>query len=197
MTQALQNQRNPRSDRQILERLMERSSAGDNDAFDELYRRAAPSLLGMLVRLTSDRGRAEDLMQITFLKAYRARENYEPGSPVLPWLHVIARRSMLDDRRPLSSRLEVLSSDGLLSNLDVAAVPDNDDLLLLREALAQLPAQYREAIELTKISGLKGHEAANVLNTTTDALKQRVHRGFAMLRSLLDPPLSPPASAAA
>ena len=177
---------------------MEQYVAGDLRAFAELYRRAAPRLLSVVGRLTSDAARAEDIVQITFLKAHRARDSYLSGAPVLPWLSVIAKRSFYDETRPLSMRMEVLSSDGTLADADrPVAPPSSDDLAPLRRAFGQLPPQYRDAIELTKLSGMSGTEAANVLNTTKAAIKQRVHRGYAMLRNWLEPSLEPGSAATA
>ena len=61
----------------------------------------------------------------------------------------------------------------------------------LRAALDQLPAQYREAIELTKVAGLTVSEAAQVLGATESAVKLRLHRGYERLRRSLEPATSP------
>ncbi len=175
---------------QSLEQLMTRYSQGDARAFDALFRRAHPKLLAALTRLTSDRSRAEDIAQVTFMKVHRARESYKPGSPVLPWLYVIAKRSLYDEQRPMSARYEVLSADGSLADADRAVEQaDAESSALLQQVFTQLPPQYRDAIELTKLSGLSGNEAATALNTTKAAIKQRVHRGYALLRSWLEPSL--------
>jgi RNA polymerase sigma-70 factor (ECF subfamily) len=166
---------------------MESYVDGSSAAFDALYRKVAPIVLGYLLRLTRRRDRAEDLLQITFTKVHRARSSYLRGAPVLPWMLAIARRSFLDDRRHASSRTEDLSSDGILpepksSEPDVPA--DLSDAL--DRALSALPETYREAIDLTKIAGLSIAEAAEVLGTTETAVKLRVHRGYTQLRKELD-----------
>jgi RNA polymerase sigma-70 factor (ECF subfamily) len=56
----------------------------------------------------------------------------------------------------------------------------------IERALAELPPHYRDAIELTKLNGLSGTEAAEALKTTRSAVKLRVHRGYQLLRRLLD-----------
>jgi RNA polymerase sigma-70 factor (ECF subfamily) len=166
---------------------MERYVNGNPDAFDELYRRLSPTLMGYLLRLTRNRARAEDLLQITFAKVHRARASYMTGAPVLPWVIAIARRSFLDERRAAAVRSEDLSSDGSLPEPrpEAANVPaELSDALEL--ALQRLPENYREAIELTKITGLSIQEAASVLGTTETAVKLRVHRGYNQLRKELD-----------
>ena len=166
---------------------MEQYVDGDGRAFEELYRRVAPTVFGYLLRLTRHRERAEDLLQVTFSKVHRARSSYLRGAPVLPWLHAIARRSFLDERRAANSRSEDLSVDGTLPEprLEPERVP-SDLSDALEQALDSLPEQYREAIQLTKVSGLSIAEAASVLGTTDTAVKLRVHRGYNQLRKELE-----------
>lgn len=169
------------------EQLMERYVDGEADAFEFLYRRVSPNLMGYLLRLTRNRERAEDLLQITFSKIHRARGSYLRGAPVLPWILAIARRSFLDERRSANVRTEDLSSDGSLPE------PQSDERALpaelsdaLEVAIGRLPESYREAIVLTKITGLSVAEAASVLGATETAVKLRVHRGYNQLRKELE-----------
>lgn len=171
-----------------LEQLMTLYVDGRADAFDELYSRISGKLFGYLLRLTRDRERAEDLLQITFAKMHRARSSYIHGAPLLPWLLAIARRSFYDERRAAKSRSEDLSSDGSLPepHPDPSDDVPNDLSEALERALDGLPESYREAIQLTKITGLSVAEAAEVLGTTATAVKLRVHRGYNLLRKELD-----------
>jgi RNA polymerase sigma-70 factor (ECF subfamily) len=171
-----------------LEQLMDRFVAGDDAAFTRIYERVSPALLGKLQQLSRDPEQARDVVQNTFLKLFRARDRYVPGAPVLPWISVIAKRSLIDAQRPHSQRYEVLSNDGQLPDSADMALSDFVERQQLLQALDQLPGQYREAIELTKLTGLSGQEAANRLQTTRAAIKQRVHRGVELLRQLLSAP---------
>ena len=169
------------------ELLMERYVDGEPEAFEQLYRRVSPNLMGYLLRLTRNRERAEDLLQITFSKVHRARSSYLRGAPVLPWVLAIARRSFLDERRSAQVRTEDLSPDGLLpeqQNEERALPVEVSDALEV--ALDRLPETYREAIVLTKITGLSVAEAATVLGATETAVKLRVHRGYNQLRKELE-----------
>jgi len=169
---------------------MEAYVDGSTAAFDLLYQRIGARLFGYLIRLTRERERAEDLLQVTFAKMHRARDSYLRGSPVLPWVFAIAHRAFLDDRRRVRNRQEDLSHDGRLPEptaeaLSGGAMPaELSDVLEL--ALAQLPDHYREAIVLTKVTGLSVAEAAEVLGTTSAAVKLRVHRGYKELRQYLE-----------
>ena len=169
------------------ELLMERYVDGEPEAFQFLYRRVSPNLMGYLLRLTRNRERAEDLLQITFSKIHRARSSYLRGAPVLPWILAIARRSFLDERRSAQVRTEDLSPDGSLPEQQNEERPLPVELSdALEVALGRLPETYREAIVLTKITGLSVAEAANVLGATETAVKLRVHRGYNQLRKELE-----------
>ena len=169
------------------EQLMERYVDGDADAFQHLYRRVSPNLMGYLLRLTRNRERAEDLLQITFSKIHRARGSYLRGAAVLPWILAIARRSFLDERRSANVRTEDLSPDGSLPEPQSEERPLPTELSdALEVAISRLPETYREAIVLTKITGLSVAEAASVLGATETAVKLRVHRGYNQLRKELE-----------
>ena len=170
-----------------LEELMDSYVDGNAAAFEELYRRIAAKLLGYLMRLTRHRERAEDLVQITFSKVHRARASYLRGAPLLPWVLAIARRSFYDERRAAASRHEDLSGDGTLPEpkSEETGLP-TDIAAALERAMDAMPETYREAIQLTKITGLSIAEAADVLGTTPTAVKLRVHRGYNLLRKSLE-----------
>lgn len=169
-----------------LEVLMDRYVAGDPAAFEELYRRVSPKLYGYLLRISRDPALAEDVLQTTFTKVHRARHAYSSGSAVVPWVLVIARRTFFDERRSAAARWEILSDDGHLPELAERDATDQADLAEdVARALEALPDHYRAAIELTKLSGLSGSEAARALRTTRSAVKLRVHRGYKLLRELL------------
>lgn len=177
----------PEAEEATLEDLMGAYVDGSLEAFDEIYRRLSPKLLGYLLRLTRNRERAEDLLQVTFTKVHRARSSYLRGAPLTPWVIAIARRSFYDERRAAKVRTEDLSADGTLPEPRVENHELNNDVqVALEQAMDQMPVAYREAIELTKLTGLSVAEAAEVLGTTPTAVKLRVHRGYNVLRKALD-----------
>jgi RNA polymerase sigma-70 factor (ECF subfamily) len=165
---------------------MERYVDGDAAAFDALYRQTAPRLLGYLLRLTRSRERAEDLLQVTFSKVHRARSSYLQGAPILPWMLAIARRSFYDERRRAKSRPEDLTHDGTTPEprREESGLP-LDVVDALERALNDLPEAYREAIQLTKVTGLSIAQAAGVLGASETAVKLRIHRGYLILREQL------------
>lgn len=172
-------------DEPSLETYMAAYIQGDRGAFDALYRQLSPKLFGYLLRLTRQREKAEDLVQITFSKVHRARSSYLPGAPLLPWVFAIARRSFFDECRRAKVRPEDLSRDGSLPENKTPADDHQDMAEALENALAKIPPQYAEAIQLTKITGLSLVEASEVLGSTKMAVKLRVHRGYQLLRKEL------------
>jgi RNA polymerase sigma-70 factor (ECF subfamily) len=170
---------------------MDRYANGDDSAFVPLYDGLAPRLLGFLARQTSDRARAEDVVQQTLLQIHRARGRYIVGAHVVPWAFAIARRLLIDQHR--RGRREVLSAtepdeSSLLKALDASA----DDVAIAKQTaarlmveLARLPENQRIAFELIKQDGLSVAEAAEVLGTTVSAVKLRAHRAYEALREVL------------
>jgi RNA polymerase sigma-70 factor (ECF subfamily) len=173
-----------------LESLMTRYASGDDAAFAALHRRLAPELHRYLVRLCRDETLAEDVLQMTFAKLYRFRGRYEPGASVLSWSRVIARRTLFDERRGLAARQEVLATSEAVFDGPAAARASSsaqvDHAMDLGSALSQLPEHYRSAVQLSKVLGFSGEEAARISRVTSTALKVRVHRGLALLRGLLE-----------
>jgi RNA polymerase sigma-70 factor (ECF subfamily) len=165
---------------------MARYQAGEQAAFEQLYRSQGPRLFGYLLRMTRSRAAAEDLVQITFTKVHRASASFLPGEKVLPWLFAIARRSFLDERRRMIARREELSRDGTLPDTKGTSDQSRDLAAQLEFAMTKIPESYAEAIQLTKISGLSVREAASIVGTTEAAVKLRVHRGYVLLRKILE-----------
>jgi RNA polymerase sigma-70 factor (ECF subfamily) len=176
-----------------LDAAMDRYAAGDDAAFAELYDALAPRLYGYLLRQTRQHAKAEDLVQLTFMKIHRARGTFLAGASVLPWAYAIARRLMIDDAR--RGGREVLRNDAEdAENAESAYAPDPpaDERILaaelgqrIRTEVSRLPEAQRTAFQLIKEEGLSVAEAAQVLGTTTAAVKLRAHRAYVTLRAAL------------
>jgi len=194
-----------------VKELMARYCDGDAAAFRELYAQVAPRLLGYLVRMARQRAIAEDLLQQTFMKVHRARAAYVRGADPVPWIYAIAHRTFLDEaRRQQRAVVRVGDGDDLpeaRADLRGEAEDRKDEpradpelVQATLDALAQLPAQQREAVVLTKLDGKSVAEAAEIAGTTTGAMKVRAHRGYEALRRLLGgnaPPAAPKAAGGA
>lgn len=172
---------------QELAELMAAYQAGSLDAFEALYRRLAPMLLGYLVSLSWSRARAEDLLQETFLQMHRSRHTYQPSRPVKPWAFAIARHTFLIERRARARRSRVESLGG--SELPEIPVPAEMERLATREevlrALSGLKAERREAVLLHHVFGLTFAEIGGLLGIREGTAKLRAHRGIVALRDQL------------
>jgi RNA polymerase sigma-70 factor, ECF subfamily len=180
---------------QHLDAAMERYARGEDAAFDELYRRAAPRLRGFLLRLSGNAALADDLAQEAFLRVHRARGSFEQGAAALPWIFAIARNVFLDHTRQAHVRRSAGDSKEAAAALEEREAPADtkgDEALVAREmadivraTLERLPVLQREAFVLLRFEGLSVSEAAQVLGTTEGAVKVRAFRAYEALRAAL------------
>ncbi len=165
---------------------MQRFCQGDEAAFGQLYDRYAPEVLSFLTRLVRDAALAEDVLQTAFLSFVRARDRYQPAAGVRAWIFAIAANAGRDALRRRKSRREDLLGDAPLAERAAAtALADPVMGHTLEVALAQLPADQREAVLLHKLQGLSFPEIATALGTTAGAARLRAHRGYERLKRLL------------
>ena len=187
--------------------LMQRYCDGDAGAFRELYALVAPRLLGYLLKMARERALADDLLQQTFLKVHRARGAYVRGADPLPWIYSIAHRTFIDQARKHKRAVVRVGDAEELPEVAAAITGESDDrrdddradpelVSATLDALAELPAQQREAVVLTKLDGKTVAEAAEIAGTTIGAMKVRAHRGYEALRKLLGKPARPARRAA-
>jgi len=182
--------------------LMQRYCDGDASAFRELYALVAPRLLGYLLKMARERALADDLLQQTFLKVHRARAAYVRGADPLPWIYSIAHRTFIDETRKHKRAVVRVGDAEELPEVAAGLTGESDDrrdeargdpelVSAALDALADLPAQQREAVVLTKLDGKTVAEAAEIAGTTVGAMKVRAHRGYAALRKTLGKPAEP------
>ena len=179
------------------DQLMAAVRAGEASAFTELYERHGPALLSFLARLSDDRALAEDLLQETFLRVFRARATYEGEGQFRAWLFTIARRLVIDWRR---SRKLAWSDDP--AALETTAGPTRADdrtavrdlIVRLERALRRLPEGQREVVLLSRHAGLDAGQVAQVTGSTPGAVRVTLHRALQRLHELLDEPEAQPDS---
>jgi RNA polymerase sigma factor (sigma-70 family) len=167
------------------EELMLAYVGGDASAFHELFRRYAPLLLRVMRRELSSQSEAQDLVQQTFLQIHRARNDFDPGRRLKPWVYTIAlnlkREYLRGRKRRPTQPLEQTQEPGV-----EAVDPElQDRARILRRVLATLPAQQREVIELHWFDELSFQEVGQALGITTTAAKVRAHRGYVRLKEAL------------
>jgi RNA polymerase sigma-70 factor (ECF subfamily) len=123
------------------------------------------------------------MLQEVWLRIHRVRHTYRPGAPLLPWLYSIAHRVRVDNyrRRRRTSReigVDVLPEPPSHGSWP-AGGPEFGDLL------ASLPESQREVLSMLKLDGLSIEEIARATVSTPSAVKQKAHRAYTRLRSIL------------
>jgi RNA polymerase sigma-70 factor (ECF subfamily) len=179
---------------QTEEALVRSARDGDRAAFEELVRRTSQLLFARLYLETGDTHRAEDLVQETFLLAFRSVRYLDNPSTFRPWLLKIAQNVAIDAaRRDL--RLKRSAPSGVQS-AELETVADKtkqaDDQAVLEELrqkvlaiLRSLPEEYRLPLTLRYITGADYETICMQLGLTNGSLRGVLHRGLKMLRSKL------------
>ena len=154
--------------------------AGDAAAMEQLYSLTASALFSYLRRLGSSRADADDLLQTTYLNAWRSRTRFR-GSGVRPWLFSIARNAFLTHVGK-EARSSVDSSVPLALATPAESMVASDLSRRIDRALNELPADTREAVILSRVSGLSIGDIAALLNTSEGNVRVRIHRGLTHLK---------------
>jgi RNA polymerase sigma-70 factor (ECF subfamily) len=161
--------------------------AGDPEAFAELVRRHRDRLWAVALRTIGDREEAADAVQDALLNAHRNAAKFRGEAAVTTWLHRIVVNACLDRLRRRQAHPTVPLPDG---NRDddrpsgpepAAAAPDQDTVLVVRDALAALPFEQRAAIVLVDVQGYGVAEAAVMLGVAEGTIKSRCARGRARM----------------
>ena len=172
--------------------LVARLRAGDPDAFDRVYDAFHARLFNFLARLARNRDTAEDLLEETWLRFVDHAPKLKPDTSLAAFLFTIARNLHVSYCR--SRHLEDSYSQDLLglwpsgstrpSPFDCAVA--NETGLRIEDALAAMPAIYREALLLVAVEGMKPAEAAAVCAISSEAMRQRISRARALIAKQLD-----------
>jgi len=165
------------------ETLMERYAAGDEAAFEELFRRYEGRAYAFFVRRTSSAERAKDLYQELFLRIHRGRDAYDPTRPFTPWFFQIAHRILIDEFRRAYRSHEV-ALDGSEPR---AEQPRSDDRLADREQLTEvldvLSPVERYVLVSSKVEGVGYPQLAAELGKSIDAVKKMASRAMQRVRA--------------
>jgi RNA polymerase sigma factor (sigma-70 family) len=169
------------------EALIVAHAAGDPAAFPEIYRRYLQPLLRLMVRQHRIGDDAHDLVQQTFLQVHRARADFDPSRRFRPWLYTIALNLSREGLRKRQRRPTVWNeSPGLPEPTAAGLAPDDTQVARhVRVAIAALPRDQREVIELHWFDGFTFQEIAQCLGMPANTAKVRAHRGYKKLRESL------------
>lgn len=154
--------------------LVARAQGGDREAFEELYRTHAPAVARLVrFRMGSE---DEDAVAEVFFRAWRGLGGYrDAGVPFSAWLYGIARHVAIDELRK-RGRTEPTEE---LPDREVE--PMTADLMTLRGAIDQLPAEQRQVIELKYLLGLTNDEVAAAMGCSAGAVNAKQWRALRTL----------------
>jgi RNA polymerase sigma-70 factor, ECF subfamily len=190
----------------------------DQTQFVEQAMEYMPSLYSAALRMTRNPSDAEDLVQETYLKAYRAFAGFEQGTNLRAWLYRILTNTYINQyrakqRRPQEQELDEIEDLYLYRRLggleeQLASRSAEDELIDLftdtevKQAMEDLPDQFRIAVYLADVEGFAYKEIAEILDIPIGTVMSRLHRGrkamqkqlyeYATARGLVEPaPLHP------
>jgi RNA polymerase sigma-70 factor, ECF subfamily len=190
----------------------------DRAAFADTALEHMPALYSAALRMTRNPADAEDLVQETYLKAYRSFASFTEGTNLKAWLYRILTNTYINtyrakQRRPIESDLEDVEDLYLYRRIgaleQVAASRSAEEQLMdvfsegeVRAALDDLPDNFRMPVYLADVEGFSYKEIAGILDIPIGTVMSRLHRGrkamqkglyeFAVEHGLVDRPLDEP-----
>ncbi len=191
--------------REIDQALVERAQRGDQQAFGMLVEKYQRKLGRLLSRMVRDQAEVEDVVQESFIKAYRALPNFRGDSAFYTWLYRIgintAKNYLVSmGRRPqISHDVEIEDAENFedAEELRTAETPETEMMTkeiarTVNETMMALPDELRTAITLRELEGLSYEEIATLMSCPIGTVRSRIFRAretiAAKLRPLLDTP---------
>ena len=188
----------PRNDPEDRD-LMARIQAGDVGAFEALYARYAQPLINFFFQMCYDRTAAEDYLQETFLRVWRARDTYRPIGKVSTWLFQIAKNYWFNEREKMKRRPfhavaggdEGRSQWTHVADRNPGASPEaglraRETEAAIREALEGLSEKLRVFCVMARYQKLPYAEIAEILGIPVGTVKSRVSLAEKTLRARLE-----------
>ena len=165
--------------------LVERFKAGDPDAVRELYREHGGAVLTVARSIVRDRELAADVVQQTFVKAWKAADRFDGERGIAPWLYAIARRTAID---ALRSEMKP-TRGGHEAEVDVAVQPESLERTWeryeIRQAIDALPPDEREVVRRSHLQGFTHQQIADDLGVPIGTVKSRSGRAHKRLAASL------------
>ncbi len=179
------------------EKLVGRVLAGERNLFEQLVLRYQRRIMHYLIRMVKNPDLAEDLAQVTFVKAYTALDSFDPRYRFTTWIYRIASNAAIDHLRrnrirPISLDQPLETEDGTLEQQIPSTGPAPDELasqgeirVLLRSAVDRLPPEYRQLIALRHGSDCSYEEICSITGLPMGTVKNRLFRARHLLKGIL------------
>jgi RNA polymerase sigma-70 factor (ECF subfamily) len=167
---------------------VERVLAGDVSAFEGIVHRWQGPLVNMAYRFCRDRGRAEEMAQEAFLRAYRGLARWRKEAVFSTWLFALAANLYRSELRRIPARVVSMEDVAELrdSRPHDGGIEGEDRDRAVRRAVFALPSKYREALILFYFHDMDVSTAAHTLGLREGTMKARLSRGREILRRKLE-----------
>ena len=164
--------------------------------FERLIQDSYKPAYGLAYRLTGNASEAEDLVQESFVRAYRFFHRYDESLPFTSWLYRIMTNAHIDSVRRRgrlkTTSLEASGTDGS-TTWDLPDLESSPDRVMLQDsldepvqkALLSMTPEFRTAVLLADVEGMAYEEVAEIMRTSVGTVRSRIHRGRKQIRSYL------------
>lgn len=188
------------NNREMDQELIQQVKAGSDRAYDQLVTKYQGKLARLLSRFIRDNAEIEDVVQETFIKAYRALPNFRGDSAFYTWLYRIgintAKNYLVSTSRRTPTTLEFDLDDAESyeqgDNLHDVNTPENiliskQMALALNDAVESLPLELKTAIALRELDGLSYEEIASHMDCPIGTVRSRIFRARGVIADKLEP----------
>ncbi len=159
-----------------MDDLIARFRAGDEAAVRAIHQRYAGAVRTVARSMTSEPELVAEVVQQTFIKAWRAIDSFDPGRDFAPWLYSIARRTAIDvlrtEKRPTMGDHEP-ETDAAVTSISFERTWE---IYEVRQAIDELPREEREVVRLSHLMGMTHPEIAERLGIPVGTVKSRSGR---------------------
>lgn len=181
------------SDEELLQLIAQR----DADALSEIYDRHAQTVYNLIMRIVREQTAAEDLLQESFWQVWEKASTFEGSGVAGAWIYRIARNKSLDHlrrqkTRPAPTQKPISDTIGLgepAKNVNLTSVEIEVEQTLQRErvqnALASIPPEQRQCLELAYFDGMSQRQIAEYTDTPLGTIKTRVRQGLKKVERIL------------
>jgi len=188
------------------EQLVRKSQQGDERAFGELVNRYESKVYSLALKMLRNADDAEDVLQDTFLRAYRGIKAFQGNSTFSTWIYrITANSALMRLRKKQLPTVSIDDADEREAPINIADwAPSPVEQLLtketqqaMNEAIEALPPEFRQVFVLRDVEELSNSEVADILDLSVAAVKSRLHRARLKVRNRLATYFSEPNSRSA
>ena len=175
----------PATSPDAIETLIQRCLLGDQLAWEQIVQQYRRKVFNVAYKFVGRHDEAEDLTQDIFLKVFKSLNTFDRRANFQTWLISVSRNLCIDHYRSVRKERETIDRAVDASELSptsrepgpIAAIEQKDRVVLLRQALAELPDTLRAAVVMRDIQELSYQEIADRLDLPEGTVKSRINRG--------------------